>query len=242
MRLIKNFKRDTDFSIFEAILREAVTDASLKEAEGYPDEEAFDSLVLPEHFEKSMNDFIKAFYKEKQKRRKYFYIKAAAAVFLFASALSLARDNFESVRAAYNKLIYEITSRYNRYIYTEKETVSEDVYNDNTPEVSLSYVPSGFSLTENSEYGSLRIIVYENPSGEKIELSCYFDNVSMYLDNEHYSVSNIEIGEAQGQFYLSLDSAFSNMLLWRTDYGIFLMSSYIAPEEMIHIADGVSVS
>lgn len=82
-------------------------------------------------------------------------------------------------------------------------------------------------------------IVYQNIHGDSIKLNYDTKKFSVFIDNEHFIISEVLIGNDKGTFFESQDNRFRNSLIWTTEYGYFHLKSTLKKEEMIKIAENI---
>ncbi len=59
------------------------------------------------------------------------------------------------------------------------------------------------------------------------------------MDNEHYSLHNVEINGLSGTYYMALDKNFENILTWNNSENFFVLSSTLNEAEMLKIAKNI---
>lgn len=65
------------------------------------------------------------------------------------------------------------------------------------------------------------------------------EEYSIYMDNEHYSLHNVEINGLSGTYYMALDKNFENILTWNNSENFFVLSSTLNEAEMLKIAKNI---
>ena len=59
------------------------------------------------------------------------------------------------------------------------------------------------------------------------------------MDNEHYSLHNVEVNGLSGTYYMALDKNFENILTWNNSENFFVLSSTLNEAEMLKIAKNI---
>lgn len=126
--------------------------------------------------------------------------------------------------------------------YTEFQVISTD----NAPAPSLdiatvpipTYIPDGF--VEGSRDGNLHVcqVIYEG-SDNILRYSCYAANVTLSLDTENCSKTDVTINDQEGFLYKKLDDSGYCSVVWHDDHYFYLLTSTLPPETMLQIAKSV---
>lgn len=225
--------QDLDDEIWESLLKAAVIANSQNEIKDYPPEQEINRIVLPEHYELRMRRILKCCRYRKHIKLSLRYGKKIASVIFIIMGISFSLLlSFDEVRAACQKVIIEIYERYIRYSYTSDLSLEGSL-------VSFGYVPTGYSMVEASFNGIDNFITYQNAHNNSIMLEFDVQKFTVLIDNEHYSISNVFIGNNEGTFFESQDSRFVNVLLWNAENYYFQLRSTLSKEEMIKIAENL---
>ena len=222
--------KNLENEIWESLLKAAVIENSLNEIKDYPSEQEINRIVLPEHYKLRMRRMLKHYRYRKYAKLSLRYGKKIASVILLIMGFSFTLLlSFAEVRAACESVIIEIYDRYIRYSYTS------DLSLENSP-IRFGYVPEGYSMVEASFNGIDNYVIYQNAYGDSIELNYKAKKNTFLVDNEHYLIHKIHIGNDKGTFLESQDSHFRNSLIWSTENGYFHLKSTLGKEEMLKIA------
>jgi hypothetical protein len=228
------YYEEFEHDIWESVLKVAVIENSLKETEDYPVRKELNTIQLPKHYDLTMRKLVKR-YSYRQKINliiKYSKKVASIAIIImgigFACLLSLTE-----FRAACQNVVTHIYEKYIQFDFTP------DNNTETQGELELNYLPQGYSLSESSVNEYKTLLKYENNLGDIIELRYYSQNVSMYIDNEHYIVSDVKVNGYAGKFFASQDAEFENYVTWYNEQGYFCLSSTLQEETMIKIAENI---
>jgi len=219
--------------IWESFLKAAVIENSLNEVKDYPSEKEINSIVLPAHYDLRMRKVIKRCRYRKNVGIFLQYGRKIASIILLIMGISFsALLSSEEVRAACWNVIVYIYDKYVQFDFLSNDLESVD-------NLECTYLPDGYYLFESKKNEYELYLKYKNASEDTIELFVYFYNSTTYIDNEHYSVSDIQINEGQGKFFESTDASFRNYVIWHTDQGDFRLLSSLEKDIMIKIAENV---
>ena len=225
--------QDLEDEIWESLLKAAVIENSQNEIKDYPPEQEISRIVLPEHYELRMRRILKyCRYRNHIKLSLRYGKKIASVIFLIMGVSFSLFLSFDEVRAACEAVIIEIYDRYIRYSYTS------DLSLENTP-ISFGYVPEGYSIAEFSFNWIDNYVSYQNSYGDFIKLNYKTTRNTFFIDNEHYLVYEVNIGNDKGTFFESLDDRFLNILIWSAENDYFQLKSALEMEEMIKIAENI---
>ena len=225
--------KNLENEIWESLLKAAVIENSLNEIKDYPSEQEINRIVLPEHYKLRMRRMLKHYRYRKYAKLSLRYGKKIASVILLIMGFSFTLLlSFAEVRAACESVIIEIYDRYIRYSYTS------DLSLENSP-IRFGYVPEGYSMVEASFNGIDNYVIYQNAYGDTIELNYKTKKNTFLVDNEHYLIHEIHIGNDKGTFLESLDNRFPNILIWNAENDYFQLKSALEMEEMIKTAENI---
>ena len=107
------------------------------------------------------------------------------------------------------------------------------------------YLPEGFELAEETDLGAMTVLLYKNEIGAKL----YFTyasaaDVSFGVDTEHHIRQSVTIHGNEGYLLRSYVPGHPSFLIW-TDAArgaAFELTAEIAPEELILIAENISIA
>lgn len=107
------------------------------------------------------------------------------------------------------------------------------------PQNSKCIVTQELSAYDSSADGISNYIIYQNSSGDLIELNYDTQKYTSLIDNEHYSILHVKINNVEGTFFESQDNRFMNILIWDTTNNYFKLKSTLGMNEMIKIAENL---
>jgi len=225
--------RELGDEIWESLLKAAVIENNRNEIKDYPPEQEINRIVLPERYESRIRRILKHYRYRKYAKLSLRYGKKIASIILVIMGISFSLLlSFDEVRAACENVIIEIYDRYIRYFYTT------DLSLEDSP-LSLEYIPEGYSIVESSFNSMDNYVLCQNASGDFFRLSHNTQKYTLFMDNEHYFISDVLIGNDEGTFFESKDSRFLNILVWTTENGYFRLQSSLEKTEMIKIAENL---
>lgn len=219
------------------ILREALIISMERELETVPLEKNLNEYYsFSSEFEKNMKRVIK---KAKVKyininrfRIRKSIVAASLIVFIFAAYMSV-----EAVRVPVIKLTETIYTEFSEILFNNEKNIKvpqtiEDVY---VP----SYIPEGYTLTEESEDMKLmHYIVYTNEEDQIIFVDQYTLGVSMAVDTEGITTEEINIKGMNGIIYTK--KGLTTIIVNDNNY-VHLISGYESREEIIKIAESLYI-
>ncbi|MDO4267416.1 MAG: DUF4367 domain-containing protein [Eubacteriales bacterium] len=224
--------------LWDSVLKEAVLQNSLEETEMIVNGANINPLILPEGYDRHMRRLVSHLdhpFSLFQYCR--IYTRKAAAVILIITgvALTVLFQNTE-VRAACRNLIIQFYHKYIQYDLTPDYNVQEV-----PPSIVPEYLPPGFCLADiHSDPGYFRAI-YKNDSEEEIRLNYIASAGTIHIDNEHYMVYDMQIGNYNGLFFQAQSPDYMNQLTWNTEDGIFRLASTQNADIMKKIAESIII-
>lgn len=190
---------------------------------------------LPEHPEK--HKFSKKHNREMKKiinsmggkKRLHFTKKTARAILVAAILLALAVTAF-AIETSHN---YDLNPF---KIYTEFSVDSENDKKD-IDEISLHYIPDGYSLEYESVLDSQRLCEYTNDSSVWFNVQIYGSNSVTNLDTEKYECTTTEIN---GTEYVLFNDGekYKGVVCTKEGYYI-IVAGVINSDELLEIAENV---
>lgn len=225
-------KAKLENELWEITLKNAVMEYTLKELEKYPLNEIQD-IQLPQRYITVMRKF---FYKYQLQKKSKIYTKtlrkiASWVLIVLGISFSILLFN-EQVRAACKKVFIEVYNRYIEFIYNSPDDSQNLTF---VPE----YIPDGFELIDSYSLEDIQFMIWENPEKEKITLSCFKNDHTLQIDNEHYIIENIQINNFDGKYFSSFEPEFENILVWNDDKMYYMLSSHLKREILINIAKNI---
>ena len=219
--------------IWESLLKTAVIENSLNEIKDYPSEKEINSITLPNRYDLKMRKIIKHCQHYKNAEIFLQNLKKIASIILLIMGISFSvLLSSEKVRAACRNVIIEIYDSFIRYTHIS------DLSSENLP-VNFGYIPAGFFISEISSNGIDNFVIYQNTNKDYFELNYGSQKYTSFIDNEHYSISNVGICDVEGTFFESQDERFANILIWDTENSYFQLKSTLKKEEILKIAENL---
>lgn len=219
--------------LWEALLKTAVIQYSYEENSSMPSEDELKALELPENYERKLSNFIKHYSKRRNRKSLLYYGRKAASIILIIIGITfIGLLQFEEIRAACYNVFIEIREKY----------IQVDFFPDKSEDESssrLNNLPDGFYLTQSSADEYQSFWQYENSSNDIIELYIFKQERTIYLDNEHYHVTDIQINGHNGKYFESTDSNFMNYVIWNTDTEYFRLSSSMDKSFLLNLAEKI---
>lgn len=225
--------KEFEDEIWESFLKTAVIENSQNENRDYPSEQELKKIHIPEHYDLKIRRLIRYYnYQVKVKSVMKYCRKIASIMLLFMGFSFALLLQHNEVRAACKNVIIEIYDRYITLIHTSDLPQGK-------PFVEVEYIPEGFSIIDSSADGISNYIIYQNSSGDLIELNYDTQKYTSLIDNEHYSILHVKINNVEGTFFESQDNRFMNILIWDTTNNYFKLKSTLGMNEMIKIAENL---
>lgn len=163
----------------------------------------------------------------------------SAAMAAVAAGLSLAMLSAASptVRAAIKQWFMEI--RQWDIVYHFAGAPEE------LPFYTITELPEGYVQTRIVEGPSSRHITYENADGQKLRFSCVQmqQGSAHSIQTENMEISSVSVNGCVGQFFQSLDPAYSNGLVWIDESSNiqFTLNAYADESVLLHMAESISL-
>lgn len=219
------------------ILREALIISMERELETVPSGKNLNEYhSFSFEFEKNMKQVIK---KSKVKyininrfRIRKSIVAASLIIFIFAASMSV-----EAVRVPMIKLTETIYTEFSEILFNNEENIEvprtiEDIY---VP----SYIPEGYTLTEESEDMKLmHYMVYTNEEDQIIYVDQYTLGVSMSVDTEGITTEEITIKGMNGIIYTK--KGLTTIIVNDNKY-VHMISGYESREEIIKIMESLYI-
>lgn len=197
------------------------------------DRPSLDAAVMKDIASSERHEALRLFFGSLQK------VGRRAAVVLCTCCLSFV-VLFCSVDAFRKHVLSFVLSAFDEY--TEFQVVSSDKVPAPSLDIATapipSYIPDGF--VEGSRQGSLHAcqVIYEG-ADQVLKYSCYSANVTLSLDTENCSKTDVTINDREGFLYKKLDDSGYCSVVWHDDHYFYLLTSTLPPETMLKIAKSV---
>ncbi|MDE7322420.1 MAG: DUF4367 domain-containing protein [Lachnospiraceae bacterium] len=218
--------------IWDAVLKAAVVENSYNEIKDYPSREVINQIEVPEQYDRKMNRVIRH-YRQLTKMRKLanYAWRASSLLLVVAGTVFLILLQFDEVRASCKNVIVHIYETFVQYDFQS--------LNDSRKNFEIGFVPEGYSLEKTESNKDGMNMIYKDSLGNEIEIGYFSDNRTIYLDNEHYQISDIQINSVYGKYFESELSNFDHYIAWSTEEGSFYIASMLDKATMKKIAENV---
>lgn len=163
------------------------------------------------------------------KKRLRFTKKTARAILVAAILLALAVTAF-AIETSHN---YDLNP-FN--IYTEFSINSEND-NKDIDEISLHYIPDGYSMTYKSAVDNQRIYVYADYNSNSFNVQIFEANTVSNLDTEKYESSITEINGKE--YVVFTDGEEYNGVVCNKDGYYIIVDGIMKSDELLDIAENV---
>lgn len=225
-------KTDFEAEIWEAVLKDAIIEHSLKELENYPPAD-IQKTVLPSHYVATMRKFMQRYQFRTRTNALIKSVKKVASIVLIIIGIGFSvLLQFDEVRAACRNVITTIYKRYVEFIYTPSDDSAISPPN-------LGFIPDKFYVKEQYISDNTLILTLVNSDDEEITLSCFKEQYTLQLDNEHYVVEPVQVDGQIGEYFNSLDSEFKNILVWNDEKLYYMLSSGLDKNILLKIAENI---
>ncbi len=217
--------------VFEALLKAAVIENSLKEIAYYPLDEILKIKISPEcddRIQKRLNKY----YRIQQLEKILVTVKKTAAciAIILGITFGILLQNDE-VRAACYDVIVSIYDRFIEFRYYDKGGDGEII---GIP----GYLPAGYEeMSDESRAG----YIFKCFSNGKNQIVIRANNNQAFLlqiDNENYEVTDVTINGFDAKLFISIDGEV-NRLLWNCESGSVEITGYLSEEELINIGENL---
>ena len=226
-------KHELENDIWESFLKNSVIEYSLKELEKYPSESQMNQIILPPRYSKNMQKFIRQYQYHEKVKSMFSYSRKLASILLIIMGISFSLLlQFSEVRAACQTVFTNIYDKYIEFFFFP-------VNNTNTEKLEVGFLPDGFSLISTQALDTEYSLYYMNDIGDTIKITRLTQNYSIYIDNEHYDISSIKIGERDCTYFESTNKKFENKLTWNDADNFFIISSTLDKETIIEIVKNI---
>lgn len=163
------------------------------------------------------------------KKRLHFTKKTARAILVAAIILALAVTAF-AIETSHN---YDLNP-FN--IYTEFSVDSENG-NKDIDEISLHYIPDGYSQTYKSAVDNQRFYEYTNQQSAWFNVQVYVQDGLINIDTEDYECETVEISGTEYVFFS--DGKNYNGVVYNEDGFLFIVDGSIERDVLFDIAQNV---
>lgn len=220
-----------------------ISEEMLKKAAAEADQAIRDSLPAPEE---CVHEFSELFQKRmcrifrRAKHPVLYRLLKQAACIVFAVIIAgsswLAVDT--EARAAFFAWVREHCEAFVEYRFIGDAPAESEI-----EEYELSWLPTGFSEISRLEADGNSVIVYQDLSDNIIQFSYSQgdDSISLFVQDEHSEIQNVQVGNVIAEFYRSNDPDSANVLTWASEDGdmMFCITSTFSKDTMVKLAEGV---
>ncbi|QNK39327.1 DUF4367 domain-containing protein [Caproicibacter fermentans] len=242
--MVNNVKLNRE--LFEAMLKEAVTENFEKEMQSLPSEAALADCELSLGTKRRIESMIREARMKSLLRRVRAVTKRVAV--LLAIMIPVSLGSLLSVEASRNAIfnaIIEWRSGSANITYQQSSSGSADA--DHSANMNVVYVPSylpdGFTIQKEKKVGRLLVITYRDKSGKSIIFQqCSLpDAGTNAIDSEHSTYSQVDINGDQASLFQADTKDDSSFLVWKNDHSSFLLMSKVDSKELIKMAESINV-
>ena len=164
--------------------------------------------------------------------------KAAMVAIVLMIGLALVTFSVDALRIGVLNFIVETTQRYTSIkvgnVIDKEDEVTIPWSSYYLPE----YITDGYSISRVEEFSDIRMIYYQNASGEVIEFSQSFGNYNYQIDTENAEATEVMINGTKG---ILADKNGDITLIWsNSDYTFFLFGK-ADREEIIKMAESIKL-
>lgn len=107
------------------------------------------------------------------------------------------------------------------------------------PDISVGYIPDGYTCKENSSHNNRVSLIFQNADGNSIRIQYNQLRITQQIDIEHYIVKDIRINSSEGKLLSALDAEFDNILFWYSENGTYTIITDLPERELIKIAESI---
>lgn len=223
-------ENEFDDEVFEALLKAAVIQNSLRELETYPSEEELEKITISDACDRKIRRMIqKYWFQHRLVKGLKVTQRAASLIAMIMGVTFTVLLQFKEVRAACYQVFIQITEKYVQFDYTATERREH---------VQVNYIPDGYYETERVETDLDFSFIYQNSQGDQITIY-YATEVSSNIDNEHYRITDITVNGTTGKYFAATDNRFQNVFVWYADNGYFLIEANLDQNELMKIAENI---
>lgn len=195
--------KDNFNDIWEAMLKAAVLENSYNLVKDYPSVEEINKMKLPRQYEMKMHKVIRHYQKKIKVTKFIKYAGRVASLLLVAAGIMFTiLLQFDEVRASCKNVVIQIYERFIQYDFNSSDGDKEII--------EVGFVPEGYKLECEEIKSDGMNIVYKNNMEDTIRISFFKDNRTIYLDNEHYLISDVQFNNLKGEFFEAQSEGFKN--------------------------------
>ena len=162
--------------------------------------------------------------------------KAAMVAIVLMIGLALVTFSVDALRIGVLNFIVETTQRYTSIkvgnVIDKEDEVTIPWSSYYLPE----YITDGYSISRVEEFSDIRMIYYQNASGEVIEFSQSFGNYNYQIDTENTEATEVMINDTKG---ILVDKDGVVTLLWNNSDYTFYLTGKADKKEIIKMAESI---
>lgn len=224
--------QDNFEDIWDAMIKMAVIENSYNEIKDYPPIKVINQIEIPKRYNAKMNKIVRRYQKKAKIRKSVKYVwRVASLLLIVMGIIFIFILQFEDVRASCKNVVVHVYEKFVQYDFKSLDS-SEKLF-------EVGFVPEKYHLEIAESNNDGMNITYEDNSGNKIKIFYFNNNRTIYLDNEHYRISDIQINSVVGEFFEANTPGFDNYITWRTDKGCFYITSRMNKATMKKIAESI---
>lgn len=219
--------------LWDSFLKVAVIKNALSEADSFSLENDFNKTDIPAHYDSQIRVLIKKHYiKDTLKSILRLSKKTILALITIMGLGFLILLQFKEVRTACQNVVTHFYETHIQFEFSTNSTPSAKT-------ITVNYIPENFSLIDSYSNERETYLYYTDSTENVITISCYTQNRTQQIDNEHYTINNIKVNQYNGTLFISDDSKFLNHIIWNTKSKYFSISSSLDEETIIKIAKSI---
>lgn len=224
--------QDNFEDIWDAMIKTAVIKNSYDEIKDYPPIKVINQMEIPRQYKVKMEKVVRQYQKQVKIRKIAKHVWRVASLLLVVMGIAfIFALQFDVVRASCKNVVKQIYEKFVQYDFKSLDN-SENPF-------EVGFVPEEYSLEVKESNNDGMNITYKDNSGNMIKIFYFNNNRTIYLDNEHYRISDIQINNVAGEVYEADTPDFDNYIIWRTDKGCFYITSRMDISTMRKIAESI---
>lgn len=224
----------------DEMLSQFVPEAEKLWLDSLPPDSQIPAHTFSKRFEKSMQKQIRIQKRSPAIRNFLHFAKQTAAVFLLTSIIAFsALMTVDAYRAKFIEVVTEVF-----YDLTHYQFRSSQQQTTQLGKLTFSYLPDGLQETTRQISDSAReTISFKSKNGQFLQVSLNLltedSSLDILLDTEDANAAVIPFQNGSATLIEKGETA---TLLWEDDTYTYLLFGDFSPEELLKIADGISVS
>lgn len=229
--------------IFEVLLKNAVREDFERELSEFPSEQECEGYDLSQATKKKIEAMIHREYRRAIWHRAGKLVKKIAMI--LAVVLPVAFGSLLSVEASRNEIFNTIMNWKSDHVdirYSKEASSAAAFAEQNSGEIAKpQYLPEGFFETQTVRTGVKIETEYQNEKGETILLNqCPLSEAgTIAVDTKYTTRREVKINGETASLFVSNNPGQKSYLIWKTHSSSYLLSSEIAWDQLVKIAESV---